>query len=755
MTPSRSPSSSPFSAERPANDTLLDHALREALKRHEAGRLDEAQTLYRAILAQNPNHAESLHLLGLAIVQQGAAEAGAELIRRAMALAPGNAVHHNSLALAFRSLGRNEDAVLEYRAAAALRPHSGEIHSNLAVALSDVGRRDEAATHYRRASECAPDRPEIWYNLANALAEAEELAEAETCFRRAIELAPRLRDVHANYGRLLMRQGRWTEAEARLTSAALLGPEQASIWNNLGAVLQELGRTSEALACYGRALALDPGFADAHHNLGCLLHGQGRTDAAIACHAAALAADPHHGPARLALCMAELPILYGDEAEIAARRLRYAAALERLSAASHDPGAAHSLAEAIGATQPFFLPYQGEDDRTLQALYGGLACRLLAETRPPALLASRPAPKERIRLGVVSGFFCRHTVFRLFLDGWLGQLDRDRFEVICFHTGRTTDADTQRAAAKCDRFVSEPASPSAWREAVVAAAPHVLLYPEIGIDPLAARLAAQRLAPGQCVTWGQPETTGMPTLDYFLSSELMEPPAGEAHYTERLVRLPNLGLYYEPETHSASPLGRAELGLHSTAPVYWSGQALYKYLPQYDSVFPRIAAKLGACQFVFIDFAKSDEVTATFRERLARAFAAAGLRAEQHCVFLQQMPQERFIAAVGAADVILDTPGWSGGRSTLDCLAADLPIVTLPGRFMRGRHTAAILRRIGCEATIADSLDDYVNIAVRLGRDAAWRARLRQSMAENKSRAFRDMDYIRALEDVLAEAARR
>jgi protein O-GlcNAc transferase len=286
-------------------------------------------------------------------------------------------------------------------------------------------------------------------------------------------------------------------------------------------------------------------------------------------------------------------------------------------------------------------------------------------------------------------------------------------------------------------------------------APHVLLYPEVGIDPIAGRLAAQRLAPVQCVAWGQPETTGMPTLDYFLSSDLMEPADGETHYTEKLVRLPHLGLCYVPEALPTARLDRAALGLAPGVPVYWSGQALYKYRPIYDTVFPRIAAAVSPCQFVFIAFAKSRAVTAAFRERLGAAFAAFGMDADQYCVILPPMSPEHFVAAAGAADVVLDTPGWSGGKSTLDCLAQDPAIVTLPGRFMRGRHTDAILRRIGCEATIAGSLDEYVAIAARLGLDAEWRAEVRQAVARGKADAFGDMAYVRALEDFLVGAVAR
>jgi predicted O-linked N-acetylglucosamine transferase (SPINDLY family) len=726
-----------------------------ALAHHEAGRLHQARTLYRDILVRDPEHAESLHLLGLITAQQGEPEAGVGMIRRAMGLAPGRAPHHNSLAAAYRMLGRDTEAAAEYRAAAALRPGSAEIHNNLATVLRALGRHAEAVAEYRRAADYAPGIAEIWYNLASTLAEHGPVEDVEANFRRAIGLRPDFVSALANYGRWLTAQTRWAEAEAWLSEAVRLAPDDSRSWNNLGIARQEPGRARDAEASYRRATALDPAFADAHYNLGCLLSADGRTDEAVACHEAAIAADPLHGPARLALCMARLPILYRSQAEVTDRRLQYLAALDGLAAAVKEPAMARAVTAAIGTSQPFFLPYQGENDREPQAAYGQLVCRLLAEAHRQPPLAARPAPDERIRLGIVSGYFQDHTIFRLFLEGWLTELDRDRFAVTLFHTGRTHDAETARAAQLCDRFVHGIRTAAAWREAVSGSAPHVLLYPEVGMDPIAARLAAQRLAPVQCVCWGHPETTGMPTIDYFLSADLMEPPDGDAHYTEQLVRLPGLGLHYTPDEQTVPPLDRMSLGLEPDVPLYWSGQALYKSLPEYDHVYPRIAAAVGACQFAFIGFARSDAVTAAFRERLLRAFAAFGLDANRHCVILPPMPQQRFMAAVGLADVIVDTPGWSGGRSTLDCLAQNPAIVTLPGPFMRGRHTAAILRRIGCGETIARSLDDYVAIAARLGLDGAWRTRVRRAVAERRHRAFRDTATVRALESFLAKVVAR
>jgi predicted O-linked N-acetylglucosamine transferase (SPINDLY family) len=294
-----------------------------------------------------------------------------------------------------------------------------------------------------------------------------------------------------------------------------------------------------------------------------------------------------------------------------------------------------------------------------------------------------------------------------------------------------------------------------WREAILGDAPHVIIHPDIGMNAVSAQLAAQRLAAVQCTSWGHPDTSGYPTIDYFLSSDLMEPPDAQDHYTERLVRLPNLSIYYEPPDLQPVSLDRAELGLRAGAIAFWCGQSLFKYLPQFDQVFARIAREAGDCQFAFIRYGQGTTLDDMFLRRLDRAFADAGLKASDHCVFVPRMSPQRFVAAIGQCDIVLDSIGWSGCNSTLEGLQHDLPIVTMPGALMRGRHTMAILKRMDVEDTIAQTLDGYVATAVRLARDVPWRQAVKDKIARNKHRLYRDAECIAALETFLEDAVGR
>ncbi|HEY0801445.1 MAG TPA: tetratricopeptide repeat protein, partial [Steroidobacteraceae bacterium] len=641
-----------------------EQTLAAAMAHHRAGRVIDAERLYRLVCDTDPKNARAFHLLGVVAHQLGRSDA-ALLVGRAVMLKPEFAEAHNDQGVILAANGLLADALSCFEKAVALNPGYNEARNNLGRGLRSLGRLDEAVMQFELVLNGAPDSPVAHFNLASAFELVGRNPDAEKHYRSAVLLRPDFVDAHIHLASLLQVTDRVTEALTHAERAVALRPESAGARNNLGNILRTLGRRDEAIAQYQTALRIDPNSSMAHYNCGMALRGETRIAEARAHFAAAFALKPDFLEAELAWCMAELPALYDDASDVAERRDAYANRLARLSADVESAGAPAALSEAIGSHQPFYLPYQGGNDRELQSSYGALVCKILAARYKTPVLPAPPGPHEPIRLGIVSGFFRQHSNWKIPIKGWLKKLDRNRFHVSGYYTSGERDSETDAAAALCERFVQGPLSLDAWRRVILGNAPHVMLFPEIGMDKVSAQLAAQRLAAVQCASWGHPVTSGFPTIDYFISSDLMEPAGAADHYSEQLIRLPNLSIYYEPADVSPVAIDRAQLGLRASAVVYWCCQSLPKYLPQYDEVFARIAAEVPDCQFTFIEFGGGRGVTELFRVRLERAFRAVGLNAADHCVFLPRLAPDRFAAAIGQCDIVLDSIGWSGCNSVL------------------------------------------------------------------------------------------
>jgi protein O-GlcNAc transferase len=570
--------------------------------------------------------------------------------------------------------------------------------------------------------------------------------EAVSLMKRAIGLNPKFAFAHNNLGVMLCQMGNFDAGISSYKKAIALKPDYAVALNNLGAALTNNNRPDEAVVQCGVAVRFAPRYPEAHYNLASALHLLGRSAESIAHFERALELNPNYADAQFALCMAELPILFRNEAEIGTKRTAYERRLRALKD-KNLPGA--DLAGAVGSAQPFQLAYQGYNDRELQSLYGSFICRLMAGRYPPVELPPFATGEELVRVGVVSGYFRQHSNWKIPIKGWISQLNRSRFKVFGYHTGVIRDKETAAAEKLCDRFVQGPLSIEDWRREILADRPHVLIYPEVGMNPVAVKLAAQRLAPVQCNSWGHPETSGFPTLDYYLSSELMEPSNGETHYSENLICLPNLSIFYEPSTIQPASTSRSDLRLRSSATVFWCGQSLFKYLPQFDQIFPRIASEVTDCQFVFIHFPPGENIKELFYQRLNRSFREYGLKVEEHCIILPKLDDRLFSAVMGQCDIVLDSLGWSGCNSTLESLQYDLPIVTMPGPLMRGRHTMAILTMMGIPQTIAYTIEEYIEIAVRLAKDRSWRSEIKEAVSRTKHRLYYDRACVLKLEEVL------
>ena len=723
----------PHWAEAQAN---LGNALREQ------GKPDEAVRFLQRALQLKPDYPAAENNLGNAFKDQGNLNGAIACYRRAVELKPDFAEAHSNLGSAFKDQGKLDEAIACYRRAAELKPHNAAPHYNLGRALSDLVKLDEAIAAYRRALELKPDYAEAHNNLGNALKDQGKLDEAIACYRRALELKPDYAAAQNNLGIALSELGKLDEAVGHYRRALELKPDFAEAHNNLGIALRDLGKLDEAIACYRRALDLRPDFAEAHYNLGNAIRDQGNLDEAIACYRRALELKPDYAEAHSNLGNALKDQGNLDEAIACYRRALelkpdYAEAHNNLGNAFKDQGNLDQAIACYRRALELKADYAVAHSNLLYTLQycTGVTPEALAEAhaayeRQHAAPLSGAVPRhEKIhdsrgqpRLGFVSPDLGRHPV-GYFLVRVLENLSQEQHETICYSDRIVKDSLTYRLQAAATQ----------WRD--VFGMSDERLAEQIRADridilfDLAGHTAHNRLlvfarkpAPIQ-VSWiGYVGTTGLHAMDYILADRHEIPPEAEPYYCERVLRLPDGYVCYDPPDYAppVSPLP----ALQKQYVTFASFNNPAKIGPGVVAVWARILRSLPQARLVLKYKGMGDPTVAG---RLAKMFAQHGID-PCRVAFLGRSPHADLLEHYRRVDIGLDPFPYNGGLTTCEALWMGVPVITCPGETFAGRHSLTHLSNVGLTQTIAHNLDEYVNLAVSLADDhipglAAMRAR--------------------------------
>lgn len=704
------------------------------MARLRAGDAGGAAQIFQNILQDLPNHAEARYLLGLSLHQQGShADAAAEISSALPGLGHAAEARFN-LALVQAAAGAHADAALTLETLIRDGHGGPQVRNALGVALKNAGRLTEAETVLRALTEQSPDFAGAHFNLGNVLLTAGRPSEAVRAFEAAANLSPQDSSVLLNLATALQSTGNTARAEEILNRL----PQSADVLNNLAVLQRRRGDRTAARRNLEAALSEAPDHADAAYNLGAVLADLNAIPAAKKNYARAARARPGFVKADWAAKLA-LPQIYASEDARADARETWLKGLNEIAATPISDADIPAAFAAICEITPFALAYQGQDDKAAMTAWGGLVSAVAARALPALAEPPRPPARDRKRIGFVSAHFRAHTIERLF-SGWVTGLDRTAFEVFLISTSGPGDARTGELAAILDGHITQAMGIGELAAAVRDLACDVLVYPDIGMDPVTQVLAALRLAPKQAMSWGHPVSSGLPTMDVFLTSAEMEPDGGADHYREQLLTLPSLSI-----APSRPDVPTGDVPDHD----FFCAQSLFKISPGQDAAFAAVAAETGA-SISFIAH-PIPEVTAAFRKRIAAAFEHAGLDAGTSLRFLPPCPRDDFLRHLKGARVVLDTFEWSGGNTSLEAFAMGTPVATLPGRFMRGRHTLAMLKMMELDNLVARDADDYTQRACRLFQDRAWHEEVSAIIADKAERLFDGADAVAALNRFLRD----
>jgi predicted O-linked N-acetylglucosamine transferase (SPINDLY family) len=579
-----------------------------ALQHHRAGRLPEAELVYRQIVAADPDHHDAWHMLGVIACQCGKYRAGVDCIER----------------------------VLRHR------PNWAQAHYNLGNAWRDLGKLDEAVACYQRAVQWKPDYLEAHHHLGKVFKKQEKLDEAAACYRRALELKPDYVEAHIDLGNVFRDVGKLNEAAAGYYRALQLKPDHVRALSNLGTVLKDAGWLDEAAVCYRSALERKPDFAEAHSSL--LL--------------------------------------------------------------TYQYGAAVTLSELAAA----------------HAEYDRQHAEPLRTARAPHV--NDRDPLRRLRLGFVSPDFGRHRV-GYFLIRALENLDRNQCETVCY----------------CDRIIKDDlarrfqAAATVWRDVVGLSDEGLtekILSDRIDIlFDLAGHTAHNRLlvfarkpAPVQ-ITWiGYKGTTGLDAIDYILADRYTIPAGQEAWYRERVLRMPDGYVCYDPPEPSpdVAPSAAAKNGYIR----YGSFNSLAKITPQVVEVWAKVLGRVPDSRLRLKYKGLGDESVCG---RYLDLFAMHGVDPSRVELTPPSAGAE-YVTAYGEIDIALDPFPFGGGITTCDAIWSGVPVITCPGETFASRHSLSHLLNVGLTETIAATMDEYVELAVSLAGDLPRLSRLRAGLRQ-------------------------
>lgn len=746
---------------------VVDPTLAQGAALQRDGRLDEAAKVYQAILARSPQDFDATHLLGVIALQQERFDTAQQLIHAAVSIKPNDAVAMGNLGASYLREGKLEPALHWFERALELRPDSSISLINAATVLHNMGRYAEAIPLLRKAHAVDPDSHTVCNLLGACLIKCGDTREAAVFFETATQAQPDDAEGWANLAVVLSAIGQNARASECADKAVLLKPGSSTALGALAAAQFDLGRLPEAADSYRRAIALGAPSAQMLAAFANVLLQCGLNDEAVDHLQRAAQLDEKNLAIRWAIALAQLKAIGNSASEVRASRSAFAQAMDEVDAWYRRSEDIREPFNAVGVSMPFYLAYQPFHNRALLERHGALCAAWMA-TLPagdadgkahPASAAQAGTGVRKLRLGIASAHISDHSVWNAITKGWVCHIDRTRFEIYLFQLKNNSDLETDSARAAVHHFEDKPTSLPAWIQAIKEKDLDILIYPEVGMDPLTLQLASLRLAPLQAATWGHPETTGLPTMDLYISADALEPAAAADNYSERLIRLPNLGVYVEPLNPVILPPRLRALNLPRNEPLLLCPGAPFKYSPLYDEVWVEIARHLqkkflrwrSGGRLVFFR-SRSQTMDGLLEGRLRAAFEKAGVEFDAHVSIIPTLDRPRFFGLMQRSAVMLDTLGFSGFNTALQAIECGLPVLAFEGEFMRGRLASAIMRQLDLPELIATTPQEFVEKSLSLAQDPGTLRKLRKQILERRGALFHDLSTVRALEAHLSDA---
>ncbi len=689
------------------------------------------------------NQSERLYHAAQLFELQNNLDAALDCYRKIVEFKPTATTCYN-LGIKLYENGHIDEAIKSFCHVISFNPEDADAYYNLGLALFAQKKYKKSIVCLNKALASGDSNAHTYYCMGIAFQAIEEISETILCCQKAIAIDPNHLQAHLSLGSIYKSQRETEKAFFHYREAIKLAPDNTDAFFNLAKLYKNQGDSNNAKSCYHRIITIDPGNAEAYRRFGDILHGQGYIEEAIKYFDKSLTITPAPGlKVRSALA---LPVINDSQASIKHYRQRLENQLDKLSDRNivlTDP-----LTEVSNTS--FLLAYHNLNDKFIQQKIASFylkACPTLGWSAPHC---SKPQiANGKIKVGFISTFLFSHTIGYLFF-GLIEKLSKKDFHTVVFRFPGNQDPMSAAIDQAANEVVRLPYELDGAREIIANTTLNILFYLDIGMVPITYFLAFSRLAPVQCLSYGHPVTSGIPNLDYFITCDKAETSDAQQHYSEQLVRFVGFNFYYPPAIPSSFKQ-RDDKSLSATATLYVCPQSLFKFHPDFDSIFVEILRQDPSAILVLVE-GRETSWSNLLLKRLSLKLNSNELA---RISALPRMSAPDFLSLCVLADTIIDTPGFTGGKTSLDCFALGLPVVTLPSPYMRGRVTLALYELMGIRDCVAKDSNDFIEIALRLAHDKTWKATISEKIKKRSPILFKNSVSLKELELFFAKAVKQ
>lgn len=716
-------------------DLSIIDAVKLGFEYHQKGDLAMAETIYRQILKVDPNQVDCLHLLGMIAHKVYKHVDAEDLILKAIKLLPSAAEMHNNLGEVQRALGKLDQAVQSYRRAIALKKSYVDAFENLKKAIADSKQLEKANAEFKKMFRKNIPKHYSLLELGNTLMMKGNYQVALQAYQAAYAEKPGFQDARFGTANALSALDKTDSAISYYQEALKLEPKpHERIWANLGETYYKIGQFEKAIEIYDNALEIKPDFDVIQLRKGACFVGLMEMEKADACLDKALQSEVLNKDVIRVVKATSMPAIMGTSEDVAGIRQNMS---DRLDVLLDSDIVLEDPYSQINATN-FYLAFHGENDRAIQQKIAKVY-----EKASPSLGYTADHCKDykfegksKIKIGFLSKFIYRHSVARCFgkIIEYISQCED--FDVTLFSVYDKEDEVTKKTYQHCKGGrVVLPGHVNAAREMIAELKLDVLIYLDIGMEPLSYFLAFSRLAPVQCVMNGHPDTTGIKNMDYYLSIDAFEPEDADSHYSEKLVRMKRESIF---DRMIMPPVlkSREELGFPSDRRLYICPVKLQKIHPDFDVAISQILERDSDADVLFFD----DHTYPVWQKKLQQRFdKTISPKVRDRVKFLPWISNTAgFLNVAACADVLLDSFHFGANSTSILLYATGVPLVTLPGKYNRGRNAMGYSRMMGIEEVIASDVDDYVAKAISFASEIEQRVTVGEKILANNHVLYED-----------------